>query len=401
MDSVERAVALAKLAGDKLDGKEPEKIDALLGKARGLGNIALAEYPAIDWTVTNLLPTGFTIFSGGSKLGKTWLCLQLASAVSLGMDFLGNADYPCKKGDVLLLALQISDRVLHNRMEVAGILGDDRCSVLHAFPRGDEALSTVRRWKEMHPGTRLVIIDMLEQVRDRDPEHENTYSVNVQEISKWAQLADELKTTIMGTTHDRKAVASGDFVHDIMGSVGSVGSASTLWSLKRARGKGYATLFASGWEIIDQELPLEFDKMTAWRLCEGTVETNKLTRERGEILDLLNEQDEPIGPRDIADALGKAAGQVRWLLSMLKKEGYVQNPSRGLYIITNKQTNKHANNTNILTKSAQTPSREGDCLFVSDVSEGSGEPPKASESDKGRQADPPDTFDDSFPEASS
>ena len=346
VDSVERAVAIVKLAGDKLDGKDPERINALLCKARGLGEIALTEYPEIDWTVKNVLPTGFTIFSGGSKLGKTWLCLQLASAVSLGLDFLGNADYPCKKGEVLLLALQISDRMLHNRMEIAGILGDNRVSVLHTFPAGDEALSSVRRWKEMHPDTRLVIIDMLEQVRDRDPEHENTYSVNVKEISKWAQLAEELKITIIGTTHDRKAAASGDFVGDIMGSVGSVGSASTLWSLKRSRGKGYATLFASGWEITDHELPLEFDQKTAWRLCVGTADEAKQTRERQEILDLLDQNEEGMSPRDISDALEKNASTVRWLLLQLKKDQLVQNPSKSLYLTTNKQTNKHANTTN-------------------------------------------------------
>jgi hypothetical protein len=348
LNEIDRAVALVKAAGDRMDGgkeERAEQLESLLGKARGLGDIALAEYPPIDWTITNLLPTGFAIFSGGSKLGKTWICLQLASAVSLGLDFLGNSDYRCKKGGVLLLALQISDRMLHNRMEVAGIMGDDRVSVLHAFPCGEEALDAVRRWKELHPDTRLVIIDMLEQVRDRDPEHENTYSVNVKEISRWATLADELKIAILGTTHDRKAV-SGDFVSDIVGSVGAVGSAAVLWSLKRSRGKADATLFASGWEIMDHELPLQFDQSTGWQLLPGTVAAVTLTRERQEILDFLLMQKEPISPSTVAIALEKKPGTVRKLLMELKNDHFVECPRYGLYIYSNTGNSSNSNGSN-------------------------------------------------------
>lgn len=401
MDDLERAAALAAQLDAKLNGNgsaKADRFDELFSKSRGLGSIALTDYPPIDWTVEGLLPTGFAIFSGGSKLGKTWICLQLASAVSTGTDFLGNSDYPCHKGGVLLLALQISDRMLHNRMEVASILGDDRVKVLHTFPRGGEALDAVRRWKELHPETRLVIIDMLEQVRDRDPEHENTYSVNVQEISRWSALADELKIAIMGTTHDRKAVST-DFVTDIVGSVGGVGSAAVLWSLKRSRGKSDATLFASGWEILDHELPLEFDQSTGWRLCVGSAEEAKQTRERQEILDLLVRQDEPMSPRDIAAALDKNANTVRWLLFQLKKSDLVYNSSSGLYTYTNKQTHTHANGTN--NANAQTRARSdsvggvGSVCGVGIAVKGVASPKKPGELRK-VDSSPIDDFPDSF-----
>jgi hypothetical protein len=333
-------------SGNGNGNSQKAKIDAVLAKAQGLGKIAMQEFPPIDWTVKNLLPTGFAIFSGGSKLGKTWICLQLASAVSLGMDFLGNGAFPCQKGEVLLLALQIAPRVLHNRMEVAGILGDDRVSVLHAFPRGDDALAAVRRWKELHPATRLVIVDMMEQVRDRDPEHENKYSVNVQEISAWAQLAEELMITILGTTHDRKAASGGDFVSDIMGSVGTVGSAAVLWSIKRNRGKSDATLYASGWEICDQELPMAFEPSTAWRLLEGTVKEHQQSREREEILEMLRQAAKPMAPKDVAAGLQKNPVTVRWLLVQMKKDGIVETRVKGRYSPTNTHIYQPANSTN-------------------------------------------------------
>jgi hypothetical protein len=336
------AVKNVTLTGKVVNPEHKAKIDAFLGRAVGLETIAMKEYPPIDWTVEELLPIGFAIFSGGSKMGKTWLCLQLASAVSLGLSFLGNPAHRCKKGEVLLLALQISDRVLHARMEIAGILADNRSLVLHEFPRGELALEAVRRWKELHPHTRLVIIDMLEQVRDRDPDHENSYSVNVQEISRWAQLAEELQITILGTTHDRK-MASSDFVTDVMGSVGAVGSAATIWSLKRSRGKADATLHASGWEICDAEFPLVFEASTAWHLLDGTAKERTQSREREEILDVLRQAEEPMSPKDIAAAIDKNPNTTRWLVLQLKKEGYLSLFSRGMYVCANGQTLPTAN----------------------------------------------------------
>jgi hypothetical protein len=323
-----------------LKSGDDTKFAGLFAGAVGLLEIAKHEYPPMRWVVKDLLPRGaFMLFSGGSKIGKSWLSLQLASAVSLGMPFLGNPDFPTEKGEVLLLSLQLSPRQLHERMAVAGILSDNGVKVLNQFPRGTEAHSVVIQWVRQNPNCRLIIIDMLEQVRDRDAQTENSYVDNCREIAAWTRLAAELDVSIIGLTHDRKLGAS-DFVNSVLGSVGAVGSSGVVWSLKRSRGKADAVLYATGWDFADRELPLLWAPETAWRLLDGTATEHRQSEERRAVLDVLEESEEPLGAREIATVLEKPSATVRWLLCALKKDGLVSSPARGKYVTnTNKQTN--------------------------------------------------------------
>jgi hypothetical protein len=162
-------------------------------------------------------------------------------------------------------------------METAGIPADNRVKVVTEFPRGPDALEAVRYWVALNPDCKLVIIDVLEQVRDRDALHENSYSENVREIAQWKKLAQDLDIYILGLTHDRKMRAD-DFVNSLMGSVGAVGSSGVIWSLKRSRGKADAVLYATGWNIRDFDLPLLFGEETGWQLLDGAPQNDSRAR---------------------------------------------------------------------------------------------------------------------------
>ena len=151
-------------------------------------------------------------------------------------------------------------------------------------------------------------------------------------------LAVLVVLTIIGITHDRKMRAD-DFINSVIGSVGSVGSSGVIWSLKRKRGKADAALYATGWDVRDLDLPLLFDAATGWQLLDGTATEHKQSEERQAILDVLEEAGEPMAPKDIAAALGKKPEAVRYLLMMMKKDGTVESPKKGIY----------SHNTNALT----------------------------------------------------
>lgn len=329
------------LEGNGKGKSDLQRWEEVFYTAEGLFSISNREFPETQWIVKDILPRGtFTLLSGGSKIGKTWLVLQLASAVSLGGGFLGNADYPCAQAEVLLMSLQLSSRQLHDRLEKASILADDRVQVLHAWEHGEAALEMLRYYCTRNPECRLVIIDMLQNVRDVDAQFENSYSERVKEFSKWSRLAQELDICIVGLTHDRKQWSS-DFVQNSMGSVGNVGSSGTIWGLYRSRGKADATLNVTGWDIAEMDLPLVFDISTGWQLLEGTASERKKSEEQAAVLGILSESDEPLGAKDIAEALNMKEGNVRWHLSQLKRTGAAQNTARGKYAVisTNKLTN--------------------------------------------------------------
>ena len=59
--------------------------------------------PKTMYIVDNLLPQGLSIFCGASKIGKSWLMLDLASKVAKGEPMWGLATHQC---DVLYLTLE-------------------------------------------------------------------------------------------------------------------------------------------------------------------------------------------------------------------------------------------------------------------------------------------------------
>ena len=60
-------------------------------------------YAPKNFIVAEMLPEGLTLLCGPSKIGKSWLVLQMCICVSLGIRFMGFNTQQC---DVLYLALE-------------------------------------------------------------------------------------------------------------------------------------------------------------------------------------------------------------------------------------------------------------------------------------------------------
>jgi hypothetical protein len=217
-------------------------------------------------------------------------------------------------------------------MESAGILAHNRVSVFHEWPRGPEALDAVREWKRRHPDCVLVIIDMLQQISITDPQYENSYAGNVDEITAWTRLSLELDICILATTHNKKGM-SADFVEAQIGSTGKTGSASVIWSLKRTRGKADAVLYATGWDLRDAELPLEFMDCGGWKLLDGTASEHAESAERLAIIEVLKSSDEALSSKDIALVLQKNPATTRWHLFQMVKANTITKEGRGKFTV--------------------------------------------------------------------
>jgi hypothetical protein len=371
------------------EGSAEERLARLMTKGCGLGDIASREYPPQRWVISRIMPEiGFGVLAAPAKAGKTWICLQLSSAVALRLPFLGNADFSTSRCEVLFLALQVSDRQLKDRMEGARILADNRVTVYHVWPKGQDALDAIREWKRLHPACGLVIVDMLQQVRHQDPDHEHSYSVNVDEVTAWTRLATELGIFILATAHNRKG-ESLDWVSDIMSSVGITGSASALWSLKRSRGKADAVLHVTGWELLDDELPLVFNSDGGgWSLLEGTASQHKTSEERQAVQNALRTLGEA-GPKDIAEATGRTLGSVKMMLARLVDEGKARRIARGKYANVTSDFVTLPSGSNEVTKSSSNEvTKDGNKLTAAE--RGGAPPPESTP----KQEPPADTFDD-------
>ncbi|VAW04058.1 hypothetical protein MNBD_ALPHA04-2017 [hydrothermal vent metagenome] len=89
------------------------------------------------------------------------------------------------------------------------------------------------------------------------------------------------------------------------------------------------TLYGRGREIEEIEMAVEFDN-ESWRVLGEASEVRR-SQEREAILTVLSNAAEPMGPKEIANALGVEVNNVKQLLFKMASAGEVQKQARGRY----------------------------------------------------------------------
>ena len=224
--------------------------------------------------IENLLYTGAYILAGAPKIGKSFLVAQIAHHVSTGQDLWG-----CKvhQGTVLYLALEDDFQRIQNRMFM--MYGVNDTPNLHfATAAGkignglDEQLETFMR---EHPGTKLIIIDTMQKIREVGGEA-YSYASDYEIVGKLKQFADKHCICVLTVHHTRKQPA-GDAFEMISGTTGLLGCADgSLLMQKKKRTALEATIDVVGRDQQDQILYLKKDPDTQiWNLERMETEPHK------------------------------------------------------------------------------------------------------------------------------
>ena len=115
------------------------------------------------WVVEDLIGVGVTLLVGSPKVGKSWLVLRLAECVSRGDPLWGFAT--CG-GAVLDLALEDNlPRIQQRLFRLADECSETFHLCVNAPSLADGLLDEIAAFVATHPGTRLVIVDTLQTVR--------------------------------------------------------------------------------------------------------------------------------------------------------------------------------------------------------------------------------------------
>jgi hypothetical protein len=132
----------------------------------------------------------------------------------------------------------------------------------------------------------------------------------------------------------------------ISGSTGLTGGVDGAMVLKRDRGKQDATLVVDGRDIEEPaELALRWDaEIASWSLM-GDAEEYRQSEERRRILELLERVDEPLWPKEIAEALDKNRSTTRVLLANMKQDGQVVDTGRGYTVAHDHKQDKQPKQT--------------------------------------------------------
>jgi hypothetical protein len=284
-------------------------------------------FSPLRFSVNGLLAEGATLLAGKPKIGKSWLALDFAMAVASGGLALGSVK--CRQGPVLYCALEDNLRRLQRRMrQVYGSVDDwptDLRFATEAKRLGEGLEDDLRVWIEANGG-RLVIIDTFAAVRPRGGR--DGYDADYAALSPLQLMAGQLRVSVLVIHHLRKMLGDDPF-DMISGTTGLTGAVDASFVL--SRGRQGVTLYGRGREIEEFEQAVEFVD-GKWKLLGDAAEVRR-SEERNAILDVLEDVEEPMGPKEIADALGKPENNIKQLLFKMLKDGEIRKVGRGRYRI--------------------------------------------------------------------
>lgn len=207
--------------------------------------------PAI---VENLIYPGTYILAGAPKVGKSFLVAQLAYHIATGQRLW---DYEVKQSTVLYLALEDDHRRLQKRMNrMFGVDGTANLFfAITAKKLGEGLEDQLEEFINLHPNTRLIIIDTLQKIRQGNGDS-YSYANDYECVGSLKKFADQKEICLLIVHHTRKQQASDKF-DMISGTTGILGCADGAFVLqKERRTDSSATLDIVGRDQCDQRLYL-------------------------------------------------------------------------------------------------------------------------------------------------
>jgi len=282
-----------------------------------LGTITAAdlmaqELPPPTWIVPGILPEGVTLLAGKPKLSKSWMALGIGVAVATGGVTLGTKHM--EEGSCLYLALEDNVRRLQRRLRklLRGERAPEKLHIATEWSRLDDGgVEQLRDWLSTHQDARLIVIDTLAKVRPRQS-GKNVYAEDYAALERLLPLASEHGVAVVVVHHLRKGEAT-DPLDEISGSTGLTGGVDGVLVLKRDRSKADATLHVDGRDIEDPtELALGWDASIASWAIVGDVEEYRQAELRRDIMRVLEEAGEGLGPKVVTKRLGEEGKKVKY-----------------------------------------------------------------------------------------
>lgn len=224
-------------------------------------------YPTRPYIIDNFLYGGTYLFVGAPKVGKSFFMGQLGYSVSSGTDLWG---YKVNQGDVLYLALEDNYSRLQKRL--ATMYGTESTDNFHmailAKKLSDGLRNQLENFIIKFPNTKLIIIDTLKKIRDKEAE-QYSYNADYDIVDSLKNFTEKYHICLLIVHHTRKQ-NSEDIFDTISGSNGLMGAADGAFILqKQKRVEGKATLDITGRDQQDQKMHLQFDKEKfTWNLVK-------------------------------------------------------------------------------------------------------------------------------------
>ena len=263
------------------------------------------EYEDIPAVVEGLIFPGITFINGKSKLGKSFLALQVAHAVETGGTVLGRK---CAKGSVLHYSLEDGKRRNKKRWKQMGISPTeamyqfrDRKPKIPLLNMG--LVEEIEDWIKNTPDTKLVIIDPYVKVKKTLGGHKlNAYENDNYNLQDIYTLANKYNIAIVFMHHTKKK-SEEDVFDEINGSAGIQSNCDSMIVISSNRRIGTnPVLSCLPKDAEHQEFEISLNPKCIWEYVGKPGEANR-TKLQTTILVALKKLDKKDGVKvgDIKD----------------------------------------------------------------------------------------------------
>lgn len=237
-------------------------------QAIGAGTLAGKEFAPLVEPVKGLIVEGLTLLCGASKIGKSWLVLQMCAAVASGTPFLGRQTIP---GHVLYCAFEDGERRLQARLaKQDSAPGDNLQFQTEIITLDGGLLNALDKWIVQNPDTKMIAVDTLQKVRGTIPSRANAYAEDYKVMGQLKGLADKHHVAIIVVHHLNKMKDVDDPFDKISGSTGLMGAADTTLLVTRPRGENDATVTFTGRDVYGDDFQIRFENCR-WNVVDRAI----------------------------------------------------------------------------------------------------------------------------------
>ena len=246
----------------------------------GMEELMDQTFPVKEPVIDGLLYKGAYLFAGAPKIGKSFLVLQIAYAVSTGEAIW---DYQVHRGAVLYLALEDQYRRLQERMaRMFGVDGHgDLMLAVAAKQLGQGLEKQMEYFLRRFPQAQMIVIDTLQKIREAAGDR-YSYASDYEIIGQLKTFADHHNICILIVHHTRKQPSEDSF-EMISGTTGLLGCADGAFLLHKEKRTDHRAIL----DIVGRDQPDQ-------RLCLLRNEENLTWTLEGADCELWKEPPDPL-----------------------------------------------------------------------------------------------------------
>lgn len=216
-----------------------------------------------EFIIDGMIPCGMTFLSGAPKIRKSFMALQMASAVATGTPFLGHATTKC---DVAYLDLEGSKSRISFRAAKMSTQIPSNVFVTNSITErlADGLVDRLRQLHRARPSIRLIVVDTYSRARGSyKAPGANAYDADIMLLEPVQRMALEENIALLFVHHDKKGAGLAlDSFERLSGTMGISGSCDCVINLvadgKRFDGK--ASMEFTPRDAKGGEMSLIFDE---------------------------------------------------------------------------------------------------------------------------------------------